>query len=558
MAAPVSSPWYAQRPLVERSRQVARILARHGLATLGEQLGLGRFAPRFGRRHDPPLGRPARLRIALGELGVTFTKLGQMLSTRADLLPEAWITELAKLQDAAPLVADADIVRTILEDLGGPPEQVFRAFDHEPLAAASIGQVHAALLHDGSPVVVKVRRPGVVEEVERDLEILSRLAKWVQARTAFGRDIDLMPVVSEFAYTLRNELDYLREGQNAERLGKAFAEDPTVWIPRVDWEHTTSRVLTLERVGGVKVTDLEMLERLAVPRRTVAENAVRMFLREVLELGFFHADAHPGNFFVQPDGSIAVVDFGMVGRISDAVRHQLLRAGFAAMEQDADALAEALLTLGVAGPRADRSAFIRDLDHLLGSWQGRTIAELSAAAITRDLSGIIFRHHLQLPADLALLTRVITMSEGLGLRLDPNFAYLEFASPILRERWSRGRSLKSGVARLSRAASDATDLGLELPRRAGRLLGRVERGELELGVRHQGLERLTSEFQGMTNRLALAMVLAASVVGLAVALGVHGLAGIEPFIRVLFTLGFLFSLAFGLWLVVSIWKAGRH
>lgn len=558
MSALGLSPWYVNRPIIERSRQVARILAKHGLATLGEQLGLGSFVPRFGRAHDPALGRPARLRVALGELGVTFIKLGQMLSTRADLLPAEWVGELAKLQDAAPPVPNADIVRTIVEDLGGPPEQVYRAFDHEPLAAASIGQVHAALLPDGSPVVVKVRRPGVVEEVERDLEILGRIAKWVQANTALGREIDLMPLVSEFAYTLRNELDYVREAQNAERLGKAFAEDPTVWIPRVDWDHTTVRVLTLERVGGVKVTDLAMLERLAVPRRTVAENAVRMFLREVLELGFFHADAHPGNFFVQADGSIAVVDFGMVGRISDAVRNQLLRAGLAAVEQDADALAEALFALGVAGPRADRSAFIRDLDHLLGSWQGRTIAELSATAITRDLSGIIFRHRLQLPGDLAMLLRVITMSEGLGLMLDPDFGYLEFASPIFREQWQQGRSLKAGAARLGRAAADATDLGLELPRRAGRLLGRVERGELEVGVRHEGLERLTHEFQGMTNRLALAMVLAASVVGLAVALGVHGLAGIEPFIRVLFVLGFLFSLAFGAWLIVSIWKAGRH
>ena len=552
------SPWYATRPIVERSRQVSRILARHGLATIAEHAGFRRFAPRLGRPPDPALGRAERLRRALGELGVTFIKLGQMLSTRADLLPPDFVTELAKLQDAAPPVAIEHVVSAITEELGGAPEDVFQAFDPRPLASASIGQVHAAVLGDGTPVVVKVRRPGVIDEVERDLEILRRLTHWVQTHTTFGRDLDLMPIVDEFAYTLRNELDYVREGQNADRLRQAFAGDARVWIPRVLWDYTTERVLTLERVGGIKVSDLETLDRLAVPRREVAENAVRMFLHELLEVGFFHADPHPGNFFVQPDGAIAVVDFGMVGRVSEPVRRHLMRAGLAAIEQDAEALAEELFALGVAGRRADRAAFTRDLDHLLGHWQGRSIAELSAASVTQELSAIAFRHRLQLPGELALLMRVITMSEGLGLRLDPAFNYLEFARPILREHWRRGRSMSVGAAKLGRATIAAADLAVELPSRAGRLLGRVERGELELNVRHEGLDHLAQEFQGMTNRLALAMVLAASVVALGVALGVNGLPGVERYVRILFSLGFLFSLAFGLWLLVSIWRAGRR
>lgn len=558
MAARPFPPWYSSRPIVQRSRQVSRVLARHGLAAIAEQVGLGRFMPRVGRVPDPPLGRPVRLRAALGELGVTFIKLGQMLSTRADLLPAEYVTELAKLQDAAPPVPLEHIVRTISEELGGPPEEVFAEFDPTPMASASIGQVHAAILPSGESVVVKVRRPGVIEEVEQDLEILARLAQWVQEHTTLARDIDLAPLVAEFAFTLRNELDYVREGRNAERFRQAFADDVRVLIPCVHWSHTTEQVLTLERVGGIKVSDLATLDRLAVPRREVAENAVRMFLREVLDLGFFHADPHPGNFFVQPDGAIAVVDFGMVGRISAAARTHLLRAGLAAIEQDPESLAEELFALGVAGRRADRAAFIHDLDHLIGSWQGRTVSELSAAAVTRDLSAMAFRHRLQLPGELALLIRVVSMSEGLGLMLDPEFRYLEFASPIFRERWKRGQSLRTGAMRLGRAAAEAADLGLELPRRAGRLLGRVERGEIELNVRHEGLDRLSREFQGMTNRLALAMVLAASVVALGVALGVHGLPGIEGYVRVLFALGFVFSLAFGFWLLAAIWRAGRR
>jgi ubiquinone biosynthesis protein len=317
-------------------------------------------------------------------------------------------------------------------------------------------------------------------------------------------------------------------------------------------------VLTLDRVGGVKVTELATLDRLRVPRRAIARNAVRMFLREVLDLGFFHADPHPGNFFVQPDGSIAVVDFGMVGRVTESVRHHLLRAGLAAIEQDPESLAEELFALGVAGRRADRAAFVRDLDHLLGRYQGRSIRELSAAAVTRELGAIAYRHRLQLPGELAMLMRVVAMSEGLGLMLDPEFRYFEFAAPIIRRRWKRDHSPRAGALRLGRAALDAADLGLELPRRAGRLLGRLERGELELNMRHEGLERFTQEFQRMTNRLALAMVLAASVVALGVGIGTYGRPGAEPFLKWLFGLGFVFSLAFGVWLLGSVWRSGRR
>jgi ubiquinone biosynthesis protein len=558
MGSPFTRPWFTDGNVVKRSRHVAAVFASYGLSALAHRNGLAAAIPwlRPGPKRHP---KPAEgLRLALGELGATFIKLGQTLSTRADLLPADFVTELAKLQDSAPPIPLQAVVDTIIADLGAPPDQVFARFETEPLASASIGQVHAATLADGTEVVVKVRRPGVVEEVERDLEIIERLAQWVQKHTAFGRDVDLEPLVAEFAYTLRNELDYVREGQNAERLAEAFTDDARVWIPRIVWDFTTERVLTLERVDGVKVSDLATLDRVGVPRRTVAENAVRMFLHQLLDVGFFHADPHPGNFFIQPDGAIAVVDFGMVGRVSERVRNHLLRAGLAAVEQDAETLCEELFALGVAGRHADHAAFTRDLDHMLGRYQGRSIGELSAATVTRELSAIAFRHRLQLPGELALLMRVVSMSEGMGLTLDPDFRYLEFASPIIRARWKQDHSLRAGVLRVGRAAADAAELGLELPRRTGRLLSRVERGDLELKLRLDGLERLSLELEGMTNRLALAMVLAASVVALAVALGVHGLRGVERYLSVLFVLGFVFSLAFGGWLLASMWTARRH
>jgi ubiquinone biosynthesis protein len=498
------------------------------------------------------------LRLALGELGVTFTKLGQMLSTRADLLPAALTAELSQLQDAAPPVAFADIERTLREDLGSLPEWPFASLESTPIASASIGQVHAGTLLDGSSVVVKVRRPNVVEQVEVDLEIMHNIVDWVRAHTDFAEDYDLEALVDEFGFTLRDELDYVHEANNATRLRRAFEGDPGVWIPRVYDSISTARVLVLERVGGVKVSDLAALDRLGISRRALAENAVRIFLRQLLEFGFFHADPHPGNFFVQPDATLAIVDFGMVGRISDATRQRLLRTGLAAMNQDAEELAESLYALGVAGKHARRAAFQKDLDHVIGRYGGQSIRELSATAVVNELMRIALRHKLQLPSELALLMRVVTMSEGLGLTLDPEFRYLEYASPILRRTWQRLHSPLAIAKSAGRAATDSLELGMELPRRTGHLLARFERGDVQIAVNHRGLERVTQEFHRMTNRLALSVILGASVVALGMAVGIRHVPALEPVIAWIFKLGLLFSLLFGASVLWGIWRAGRR
>ncbi len=552
-------PWFTDGAVVRRSREVARVLTGHGLGALVDQTGLRRMPfLRLPGSAQEPLRQAQRLRAALGELGATFIKLGQTLSTRADLLPAELVEELSKLQDSAPPVALDDVRRTIREDLGDEPEAIFERFDTTPMASASIGQVHSARRRDGREVVVKVRRPGVAEQVEVDLQILERIADWATINTTFGRDYQLRPLVDEFAYTIRNELDYVREGENADRFRRAFIDDHRVWIPQVHWDLTTSRVLTLERVTGVKVSDLDALDRMGVSRRAVAENAVRIFLHEVLELGFFHADPHPGNFFIQTDGSLGIVDFGMVGRVSDTLSLRLLRAGLSAIHQDAEGLAEELYALGVAGPRADRQAFQRDLDHLIGRYGGRSLRELSATAVTRELTGIAFRHKLQLPGELALLFRVVAMSEGLGLRLDPEFHYLEYASPFFRQRWNQYHALPEIAGRVGRAAADAAELGIELPRRTGRLMGRLERGELQLNVQHEGLGELSRQFQRMTNRLSLAIILAASVVALGLALGVGALPGRGVYVEWLFRLGLLFSLGFGVAVLWGMWRGSRR
>ncbi|HEY6571869.1 MAG TPA: AarF/ABC1/UbiB kinase family protein, partial [Candidatus Eisenbacteria bacterium] len=402
-----------------RTRQLARVLWHYGLESIVERGGLRRFAPPFALPTAKEAHRTEaeRVRLALGEMGATFIKLGQMLSTRADLLPPDFIAELSKLQDSAPPVPFEEIERIVKEDLAALPTWPFASFGSTPIASASIGQVHAAVLMDGTPVVVKVRRPGVEEQVELDLGILRDIVEWVQVHTAIGRDYELRPLVDEFAYTLRDELNYVHEAQNAIRFRAAFAHDRGVQVPVVFGKFSTARVLTMERVGGVKISDLATLQSLGIPGRAVAENAVRLFLRQVLEFGFFHADAHPGNYFVQPDASLAVVDFGMVARLSETTQGHLIRAMVAASREDAVTLSDELFALGVAGPRANRPHFERDLAHVVARYGNLSIGELSASAVAQELFQIAFKHRLQLPSELAMLLRVASMSEGIGLML---------------------------------------------------------------------------------------------------------------------------------------------
>ncbi|HSE22835.1 MAG TPA: AarF/UbiB family protein, partial [Pyrinomonadaceae bacterium] len=287
---------------LDRSGAISGVLARHGIDYLAGSLGLKRFSAvqkLFGHAAQPvPFTQPEHLRMALEEMGTTFIKLGQILSTRADLLPAEYLIELTKLQDSAPPVPVELVREAVVKELGQPIETTFAFFDSEPLAAASIGQAHAAKLHDGTDVVVKIRRPGVLEQVEEDLQILKLLAASAARHWEFANRYDLPGLAQEFADTLRSELDYIREGQNAETFAANFADDPKIHIPRIFWDTTTTRVLTLERIRGTKINDVAALDKQGIDRAALAEYATNVTLKMVCDDGFFHADPHPGNFFI--------------------------------------------------------------------------------------------------------------------------------------------------------------------------------------------------------------------------------------------------------------------
>ena len=573
---------------LSRYREIATILARHGLGWLVAQLGLGERVP-FQRGwfgHPPretPYTQAEHFRMAFEDLGVTFIKFGQILSTRADLLPAAYIAEFSKLQDAAPPVTYGAVARVIEDELGAPPEKIFAAFERAPRASASIGQAHAAQLKDGTRVIVKVQRPHVEALVERDLEVLADLAQFAARRVPLIEAYDPVSLVEEFAYTLRNELDYTREGQNADRIRRNFVDDAAIYVPKVDWEFTTPRVLTMEEIRGVKINDLAALDAAGLDRHRVAENSVRIMLTEVFEYGFFHADPHPGNFFViskdaaraarQARGEktlssgdaagavIGLMDFGLVGRLDDELRDAMLRMAIYLVRRDTERLVDEMVTLGIAhGPAGavNRQGLKRDLDHFIGNYYDRPIKELAAGQVLDDVMRVALRHRLQFPSDLMLLFKVIGMSEGLGVQLDPEFKLLEFAEPFFQKFWLESRSPRALAGKLAQSALDLMELAPDLPHRATRLMGELERGEIEIIVKHQGLDEALRELERVANRVTMGAITAALIVGLAMVMSYYHPPGWEIFGGLVFTATFVIAVLFAARLLWIVWRTGKR
>ena len=546
-----------------RARQIATTLARHGLGYLVGVLGLQQLVPfHHGLLKHPrraqPYTQPEHLRLALEELGPTCIKLGQMLSTRTDLLPDAYQAELAKLQDAAPTLAFSEVQALIEQALGKPIETLFASFEQTPLAAASIGQAHAATLADGTAVVVKVRRPGAVEQVEADLALLHHLAVTASQRWELASQYDVVGLVEEFAQTLRAELDYVREAHNAERFARNFAGNTTVHIPHIFWETTNARVLTLERIEGIKISDLNALTAAGMKPHDVAERTAKLILQMVFEDRFFHADPHPGNLFVEPDGCIGLIDFGMVGIVDERTQEQLVRLLIALAQQHPDALVDALLELGVTQQIVNRAALQQDMAHFLARYYDQPLGEMALGPMMHEMMEVMRRHRLHLPANLLLLVKTMVMSEGLGMHLDPQFRLtgllLPYAQRLILQRYSPLFWAK----RLGQSGMDAAWLGTELPQQLRRILGDVERGTLTMRIQSTDTDALLKRVERQVTRVVLAMIAAAFIVGLAMLMVVYHPAGLQQWMWLWFGIGFGVVLALGLYLAESIWRSSRH
>ena len=546
---------------IDRSGEISGVLARHGLDYVAGSLGLQRFAAiqkLFGHAaQQVPFTQPEHLRMALEEMGTTFIKLGQILSTRADLLPAEYLIELTKLQDSAPPVAFELVQEALVQELGQPLEMAFAFFDPKPLAAASIGQAHAARLHDGTDVVVKIRRPGVLEQVEEDLEILKRLAASAARHWRFANRYDLPGLAQEFSDTLRSELDYLREGQSAEAFATNFGDDPKIHIPRIFWDTTTTRVLTLERIRGTKINDLAALDKQGIDRSALAEYATRVTLKMVCDDGFFHADPHPGNFFIEADGRIGLIDFGMVGKVDERTQELLADLLLGISREDAERLVDVFLELGVTRERVNRDFLRRDVEHLLETYWGRALKEVRIGQLLNEVFTVMRNHHLHLPANLALLLKTVIMIEGLGTHLDPDFQLASVLAPYTERLVFRQYLPSRWIPRLGRASIEMARVSAEMPHQLRRLLTSIEQDHLQVGMRPEGFDPLIDRFERISNRIVLSLIAAAFINGLAVLLSAYRPPGWDRWAWIFFAFGFLCALVLGVYLAWGILRIKR-
>lgn len=545
---------------VARARQIAQVLARNGLGFMVEISGLDRFLPPWrGRtRLDEQTAQrsvPQRLRHTLEELGPTFIKLGQILSTRPDILPQEYIVELSKLLDATAPVPASEIRASIEDQLNHPIHELFSRFEDEPIASASIGQVHRAALPDGTAVVVKVQRPGIRRIVEADLNLLQTQARFLEARSETLAGYGLVDIVEEFAESLRDELDYTLEGQNADRL-RELASSASVIIPEVWWSHTTRSVITSTDLAGIKLGDIDALIGQGYDLTEVAERVINVYMQQVFVQGIFHADPHPANILVCAD-RIGLVDFGIVGYLTPALRERLGDLLFALARQDADEMVYIVARLGALSHASDMRAVRQDIQRLLVRYYDVSLENLPIARFLADVMRVAFQHHVRLPADLALLARTVVVLEGVVRRLNPAVRLAKYLEPFIirmvRERMSLRQTLGDSVKTLR----DLERVLHVMPRRVDMLTEQLEQGELTLGIDVRRLEQALRRLEAVGNRVSFSVVVAAIIIGSAlILLGGEG-AGV---FRLPFTdwvlpvpqIGFVLAAFLGAWWLLSI------
>lgn len=535
---------------LRRYQHILSVFVRHGFGFAVAMLPAARQRRLRRMRPAPaePRSLPEHFRQALEELGPTFVKLGQLLSTRPDLLPPDYIVELIRLQDQVPPLPWETIRQVIADELGAPPETRFKWVDPQPLAAASLGQVHAATLHDGQQVVLKVQRPNIIPTIEVDLTILKDLAHYAQQHTPLGKYYNLEDIADDFAETLHQELNYLREGHNADRFRRNFAHETGIYIPEVHWEHTTRRVLVLECIMGIKIDDIAAIKAAGHDGHQLATYAARMSVKEILEDGFFHADPHPGNLLVMENGAIGAMDFGMVGYLSDEDRVNLIRLYAVAVQLDAEGVVEQLIHIGAAPNDVDRRLLAREIQMLLRRYTGVPLNDIKAAEVVNEIRPIVFRHRLRLPANYWLLAKVIAMMETIGRQLDPDFDIFAFARPSAARLLTKtALPNRRTVEKLLRQGLIWSDLLEELPRAATRLLTRIDAREpLPLALDKESLDRLDS----LASRLALSLIVAGMTVGIAIM--TPTVSGGNLLLQIILGMGFAIALGLGFWVMISI------
>ena len=546
-----------------RYRQILTVFFKYGFGDLIELLKIEQYIEiglqlisKNRRSRLEKLSRAERVRMACEELGPTYIKFGQILSTRPDLVPVDFIKELSKLQDNVPSSPFSEVSKIVESELGAPPEDIFDFFEKTPLASASIGQVYRAILKDGEEVAVKVQRPGIKKIIEVDLEIMLHLATLMERHIEEVSLHQPVKIVEEFARTLEKEIDYTIEATNMERIARNFLNDSTIYVPKVFRDTTTESILTTELVEGIKVSEIDRLEKAGLDRKLITVRGADIVLKQIIKHGFFHADPHPGNIFVLPDNVICLLDFGMTGSVDRRTREDFIDLAESVVNRNESRATQVLLKLTYWDEDPDIRLLEKDVADFMGRHLYKPLKDIKIGKLLNNLLELTFQHRLRIPPDIFLMLKAFSAIEGVGLMLDPDFDMIKQAAPFIKE-------IK--LARLSpqRITGDIFRLAIELfqfvqnfPKDILSITRLIKQQKLSLNLEYKGLDKMLSTYDQISNRISFSIIIAALIIGSALVI----MSKVPPLfydISLLGIVGFLAAAIMGIWLLVAILRKGR-
>jgi len=545
---------------IKRYREIIAVLIKYGFGEVIGRLNLHaayRMGRRVFRRMPPPESSyAARIRMALEELGPTFVKLGQVMSMRQFLIPAELVIELSKLQDDVGAIPSDIALKSIEENLGRGITEVFQSLDPLPVASASLSQVHHAVLHDGTPVVVKIQRPNIKKIIDSDMIILRDLAGLLVKYVPESQQYDPVGIVEELARSIRKEINFLYEARSIETFKRNFSDDPRIFVPGVYWQYTTRYMIVMDRVEGIKISDMERLRAAGIDTAEVCRAGGDMVFRMVFEHGFFHADPHPGNLFVTKSGIIAPVDYGMMGVLSTTQLNHLADILAAVVSNDSPMIVYAFLRAGILPDEVNMAAMEADINELLTRYHKIPLARIDMATISNEFLDIVRRHQIKVQREYMTFAKALVTYEEVARKLDPNYDFIKSAGPYVRRLAAR-RFRPSRIRRdILIAIDEIHELMVRLPLEIRTFLSRANKGKIKFGLEVHGLEKLILELDKSSNRLSFALIIASIIVGsslimtLDVGVKIYGLPALG-------LLGYIFAGVLGMGLAISILRSGK-
>ena len=546
-----------------RYRQILAVFFKYGFGDLIELLKIEQYIEiglqlisKNRRSRLEKLSRAERVRMACEELGPTYIKLGQILSTRPDLVPVDFIKELSKLQDNVPSSPFSEVNKIIESELGAPPEDIFDFFEKAPLASASIGQVYRATLKDGEEVAVKVQRPGIKKIIEVDLEIMLHLATLMERHIEEMSLHQPVKIVEEFARTLEREIDYTIEATNMERIARNFLNDLTIYVPKVFRDTTTESILTTELVEGIKVSEIDRLEKAGLDRKLITVRGADVVLKQIIKHGFFHADPHPGNIFVLPDNVICLLDFGMTGSVDRRTREDFVDLAESVVNRNESRATQVLLKLTYWDEDPDIRLLEKDVADFMGRHLYKPLKDIKIGKLLHNLLDLAFQHRLRIPPDIFLMLKAFSAVEGVGFMLDPDFDMIKQAAPFIKEVKLSRLSPQRITGDIFRLAIELFQFVQNFPKDILSITRLIKQQKLSLNLEYKGLDKMLSTYDQISNRISFSIIIAALIIGSALIV----MSKVPPLfydISLLGIVGFLAAAVMGIWLLVAILRKGR-